>query len=455
MCGIVGIFNHNNAADLAAKAMFAEQHRGQESCGIAVTDGITIRLRKKLGLVKNVFTYEDLEKLPGNIALGHVRYPTRGTSSDINSQPHIVENLSGPSYALASNGDIVNYNEIKEQLEKKGVFFNSTNDGELILKYIVYKIEKENFCIIEAIKAFMKEVKGAYSTVLCTKKEMYMFRDPYGFRPMSWGKTDDGTVVVASETCALDIIDAKYVSWVKPAEIVIVDEHQIKHIENDPKDYRSTEQPQHCIFEHIYFSRPDSYQFNEDVFKVRERIGAKLAQSDNDFTPDLVVPVPDSSNFIAFGYANEKKMPVTFGLIRNHYVGRTFIKPDQSIRDESVRQKFNILPHTFEGKKVVLIDDSIVRGTTIKKIIKMLYNAGAAEVHLRIGSPQVKFSCFYGIDTPTKDELIANRLSIEEIANDFNLYSLKHILIEDLHDCVSKPANYCNACFSGIYPILY
>ncbi len=455
MCGIVGVFNHNKAAEMAATALFAEQHRGQESCGIAVADGLTIRLRKKLGLVKNVFNNDELQKLPGNIALGHVRYPTRGTSSELNSQPHIYSNLTGKSFALASNGDLVNYNDIKAMLEEKGVFFESTNDGELILKFIMYKIEREGQCIVEAIKSFMKEVKGAFSTVLSTKNEMYMFRDPYGFRPMSWGKTSDGSVVVASETCALDIVNAKFVSWVKPAEIIIVNNNGIKHIENDPNDYRTSDTTQHCIFEHIYFSRPDSYQFLEDVFKVRERIGAKLAQNDKDFTPDLIVPVPDSSNFIAFGYANEKKMPVTFGLIRNHYVGRTFIKPEQTVRDESVRQKFNILPHTFEGKKVILIDDSVVRGTTIKKIINLIYEAGAKEVHLRIGSPQVKYSCFYGIDTPTKDELIANKLSLDEIIKFFSIKTLKHISIDDLLTCVTKPENYCNACFSGKYPILY
>ena len=453
MCGIVGVYNHNQAASFVAKALFAEQHRGQESCGIAASDGKIIRLRKRMGLVKDVFPPEELEKMPGNIAIGHVRYPTRGSSTEFNSQPHVVETLAGPCYTLASNGDLVNYHEVRRALEDKGVYFSSSNDGELILKFIIYKVEKENLSLVDAIKSFMMEVKGAYSTVLATRNELYMFRDPYGFRPMSWGKTDDNTIAVASETCALDILNAKYVSWVKPAEIIIVNEKGIRNIENNPLDYRKTEEPRHCIFEHIYFSRPDSYQFNEDVYKVRENIGAKLSEIDNDLVPDLVVPVPDSSNFIAFGYANHKKMPVTFGLIRNHYVGRTFIKPEQSIRDESVRQKFNILPHTFEDKVVVLIDDSIVRGTTIKKIIDMIYKAGAKEVHLRIGSPQVKFSCFYGIDTPTSDELIANKMTIENIIKDFKLSSLKHIDTENLKTCVSKPANYCTACFSGNYPI--
>jgi amidophosphoribosyltransferase len=451
MCGIVGVYNHLNAASIAANGMYAEQHRGQESCGIAVSDGKIIRLKKKMGLVKDVFTAEELEKLPGNIAIGHVRYPTRGTSAEFNSQPHIVETLAGPCYALASNGDLVNYQEMRKVLEDKGVHFLSGNDGELILKYIVFKVEKEGFSIIEAIKSLMKEVKGAYSTVLATKNELYMFRDPYGFRPMSWGQTEDGTVVVASETCALDIVRAKYVSWVKPAEIIVANEKGISRIENDLAEYRKTDYPQHCVFELIYFSRPDSYQFSEDVFKVREKIGEKLAEQDADFQPDLVVPIPDSSNFIAFGYANQKKMPVTFGLIRNHYVGRTFIKPEQSNRDESVRQKYNYLPHTFKDKVVVLVDDSIVRGTTVKKIIELVKEAGAKEVHLRVGSPQVIDCCYFGIDTPSKEELIANRMPLESIIEDYQIESLKHLSFDNLFECVSKPKHYCHACFSGCY----
>jgi amidophosphoribosyltransferase len=453
MCGIVGIYSksRDDAAQLASLGMFAVQHRGQESCGIAVSNRKVIRLRKRMGLVKEVFSHEELDKLPGNIAIGHVRYPTKGTSTEFNSQPHVVETLAGPCYTLVSNGDVVNYHEIKSQLEAKGVYFNSSNDGELLLKYIIYKVEKENHSIVDAIKSLMKEIKGAYSTVLATRYEMYMFRDPYGFRPMSLGITADDTYVAASETCALDIIDADFISWIKPAEIVVANEKGLKHIDNDPMLYRVTDHPKHCIFELIYFSRPDSYQFLEDVFSVREKIGAKLADIDHDFTPDLVVPVPDSSNFIAFGYANKKQIPVTFGLIRNHYVGRTFIKPEQSIRDESVRQKFNILPHTFEGKSVVLIDDSIVRGTTIKKIINLIYRAGASEVHLRIGSPQVKHSCYYGIDTPTENELIANKMTIDDIKNHIGATSLKHITLDGLLQCVKKPKNYCHSCFSGKY----
>jgi len=453
MCGIIGIFGSENAAQLATLGLFAEQHRGQESCGMAVNDGTTIKLRKKMGLVKDVFTPEKIKNLEGLIAIGHVRYPTRGSSSVYNSQPYIVETLSGPSYALSSNGDIVNYNEIRSWLEEKGVYFASGNDGELILKFIVYHVERENFSIQNAIFELMKNVKGAYSTILATKTEMYLFRDPYGFRPMSYGKTKDGAVVVASESCALDILYMDWKNEVKPAEIIVVNNDVITNIETNPNDFRETTTNKHCIFEHIYFSRPDSVIFDENVFEVREKIGRVLAEND-DIDPDVVVPVPDSSNFIALGYAKQMNKPFEMGLIRNHYVGRTFIKPEQTIRDESVYQKFNPLPDFFKGKCVTLVDDSIVRGTTLRKIIKLIRNAGAKEIHLRIGSPAVKNSCYYGIDTPTSEELIANNKSVDEIREYIGSDSLKYLSMEQLKKAVDVPQNYCYACFDGNYPVI-
>ncbi|MBI9031052.1 amidophosphoribosyltransferase [bacterium] len=452
MCGIIGVFNHERAAELAALGMFAEQHRGQESCGMAVSDGKVFTLRKKMGLVKQVFPPERLETFKGKIAIGHVRYPTKGSATDYNSQPHTVDSLYGATYALASNGDVVNYFEVKEELEKKGVYFKSQNDGELILKYIIYQIQNEGMGIVDAIKAMMKRVKGAFSTVLATPDKMYMVRDPYAIRPMVWGKTSDGTVVVASESCALDILGVENRLEVPPAGIIQVSERDIKMFDNDPNDYRFFKEDKHCIFELIYFSRPDSFHFNENVYEVRKKIGAELAKKD-DIIPDVVVPVPDSSNFMAVGYANEKKCYFSMGLIRNHYVGRTFIKPEQTIRDESVSQKFSTLPNFFTGKKVVLIDDSIVRGTTIKKIVNMIKKAGAAEVHLRIGSPAVKYPCYYGIDTPNQTELIANQKSIEEIRDFAGADSLRYIELDDLLKCVESKDKYCHACFSGNYPI--
>lgn len=453
MCGIIGIYNNERAAELAALSLFAEQHRGQESCGMAVVNDNSIKLRKKMGLVKDVFRPDKLAQLPGHIAIGHVRYPTCGSSTDFNSQPHVVETLSGPSYTLASNGDIVNYKSMRKELENKGVYFASSNDGELILKYIVYHVERERMPMVSAIRELMKNVKGAFSTVLSTKTEMYMFRDPHGFRPMSYGQLADGTVVVASESVALDILKPEWQKEVQPASIIKVTKDGMEVVENNPNDYRETTTNKHCVFEHIYFSRPDSFDFGQNVYKVREKIGAVLADSDAGLNPDSVIPVPDSSNFIALGYANQMKVPFQMGLIRNHYVGRTFIKPDQTVRDESVNQKFNVLPNYFKGKKVVLVDDSIVRGTTLRKIVHLVKEAGAAEVHLRIGSPMVKNSCFYGIDTPNRQELIANKMDEAGICEYTGADTLKFLPIDDLAVIVKEPQNYCSACFDGNYPI--
>ena len=453
MCGIIGVFGSRTAAHLAALGLFAEQHRGQESCGMAVSDGLVIRLHKKMGLVKEVFNEDRLQELPGTIAIGHVRYPTKGSATEFNTQPHLVETLSGPTYALASNGDIVNYAAVRNYLEAEQVYFKSDNDGELLVKFLAYRILLHGDEITEAIRHLMREVKGAYSCVLCTRTELYMFRDPLSIRPMVWGKTQDGAIVVASESCALDTLDIIHRQEVPPAGIIKIDSNNQLVIENDPNLFRISRSERHCIFEHIYFSRPDSYHFGEDVYRVREKIGAALAADDRYLNPDIIVPVPDSSNFIGLGYANASGVPVSLGLIRNHYIGRTFIKPEQTIRDESVRQKFNVLPNFFSGKKIVLIDDSIVRGTTIRKIVKLIKEAGAAEIHLRIGSPQVCHSCYYGIDTPDKSELVANRYSLEEIRQRTGVDSLKHLSIEALRACVQEPDNYCYACFNGVYPL--
>ena len=453
MCGIIGVYGSSQAASLAALGMFAEQHRGQESCGMAVSDGKVIRLRKKMGLVKEVFRDEKLDLLPGSIAIGHVRYPTKGSATQFNSQPHLLETLFGPSHALASNGDIVNYYEVRRKLEAEGVYFNSDNDGELLLRYIAWQIQSNRQGITDAIRLLMKEIKGAYSSVLLIRDALYMFRDPLSIRPMVWGITAAGAVVVASESCALVTMGVSVYKEVPPAGIIRVNADGITVLENDPNLFRAIDSERHCVFEHIYFSRPDSHHFDENVYEVRQRIGAQLAIKDADLDADLVVPVPDSSNFIAMGYASAKQVPLAMGLIRNHYVGRTFIKPEQTIRDESVRQKFNVLPNFFNGKRIVLVDDSIVRGTTIGKIVKLIRDAGAKEVHLRIGSPQVRYSCYYGIDTPDSDELVANRLSLDEICRQSGADSLRHLDSGGLKRCVCHPQNYCYACFDGDYPL--
>ncbi len=450
MCGILGVYSpaKNNVSQKVMLGLFAEQHRGQESCGMAITNGEKIDLYKGMGLVKEVFTPDVLSELTGHIAIGHVRYPTRGSSTNKNSQPHVVETLFGPTYALASNGDIVNYHDIRKYLEDKGVFFKSTNDGELILRYIVYLVEVEKKSIVSAIKEVIKNFKGAFSTVLLTKNTLYLFRDPYGFRPMSYTRLQDGDYAVASETCALDILNPQKIYEVQPGEIIILDKYGISNVNECTT---LSKKHQHCVFEHIYFSRPDSIVFEKSVYKIRKKIGMELALCDQDLNPDIVVPVPDSSNVIALGYAQKKNIPFEFGLIRNHYVGRTFIKPKQSVRDESVSQKFNILPNFFKDKIVVLVDDSIVRGTTLKKLIKIIKSAGAKEVHVRIGSPQVRFSCYYGIDTPTNNELIANTKSLEEINDYIGADSIKHLKEEKLKKVIQEDKNYCFACFNGEY----
>jgi amidophosphoribosyltransferase len=342
-------------------------------------------------------------------------------------------------------------------LESKGVWFASYNDGELILKYIVYAVERENNSIIGAIRALMRDLKGAYSTVLATKDSMYLFRDPHGFRPMTYGKLADDSYAVGSETIALDILQPQWQKEVKPAQIIKLkksgENSDLQIFENDPNEFRESKSNKHCIFEHIYFSRPDSYNFGENVYEVREKIGAILADADAELQPQAVVPVPDSANFIALGYAKAKNIPYEMGLIRNHYVGRTFIKPEQTIRDESVNQKFNVLPNFFQDKEIVLVDDSIVRGTTLKKLVKLIKNSGARKVHLRIGSPLVKYPCFYGLDTPTREELIANNLSLEEICQYTGADSIRFMELAELSQSVSQPENFCSACFDGNYPI--
>jgi amidophosphoribosyltransferase len=452
MCGIVGVFGNSNAAELATLGLFAEQHRGQESCGLAVSNGSFINLHKRMGLVKDVFTPAVIKGLPGTIAIGHVRYPTCGCSSEFNSQPHLVETLFGPVYSLASNGDITNYGGMRKYLEDKGIFFHSSNDGELIIRYIVHKIVNKKQTVAAAIRDLMGDVKGAYSTVFMTRKEMYVFRDPHGIRPLSIAQLKDGSYVAASESCALDLLGVEWKREVKPAEIIRISEQGMQVFENDARKYNKTGTAHHCIFEHIYFSRPDSFEFGQNVYEVRKRIGCELA--DNDLVqPDVVVPVPDSANFIALGYAERKKVPFEMGLIRNHYVGRTFIKPDQTIRDESVYQKFNPLPNFFDEKKVVLVDDSIVRGTTLRKIVKLVRKKGAREIHLRIGSPAVRYSCYYGIDTPTQKELIAFQKQKEEIRVFLGVDSLMYMETEMLKKVVPDPENYCYACFDGHYPV--
>jgi amidophosphoribosyltransferase len=442
--------------------LFAIQHRGQESCGIATRNlRGNITSHKAMGLVKNVLTPDVLARHTGDVSIGHVRYPTAGSSDIANSQPHAIDLAEGPHMAICSNGDIINYGEIRSWLERDAGFtFMSDNDGELIGRLIAYYHVVRGEPIEAAIIRAQQELKGAFSSLLILRDRLFAFRDPQGFRPLLLGHVDfegEGSAqsegaVFASESCAFGIIGARLLREVAPGEILRLERGlpiQTVHVAEGPV--------RHCVFELIYFSRPDSETFGERVYEVRQRIGACLAAKDTDIPlgDDLVViPVPDSSNFVALGYAAGKGARFGMGLLRNHYVGRTFIKPNQKSRDEGVKQKFNPLPGFFPGMRVVLVDDSIVRGTSLRKIVRMVKAAGAREVHIRIGSPPVIGPCYYGIDTPTRDELIANRMSIAEMTDYMNADSLRYMDVADFDGVLRARNDFCFACFNldYIYP---
>jgi len=461
MCGVAGVFEVEGAAGLVSSLLFAIQHRGQESCGAAVRDDRgRIIGHKGMGLVKNVLDEEVQARLSGSTGIGHVRYPTAGRSDVLNAQPHAIELAEGPTMAVSSNGDLINYGELRTRMEAEGVVFKSDNDAELIGRLIALYHVRDRFPIEEAISKVQDELKGAFSTLLMYRDELFAFRDPHGFRPFVMGhlthegeegQPSEGTVF-ASESCAFGILGASLVREVLPGEILRLTKcRPVTRVRLAPQQKR------HCVFELIYFSRPDSVDFGERVYAMRERIGACLAAKDADLSNDnlVVMPVPDSSNFVALGYAKAKGAEFGMGLLRNHYVGRTFIKPTQKARDEGVQQKFSPLPGFFEGKRVVLVDDSIVRGTSLRKIIAMVRKAGASEIHVRIGSPEVVGSCFYGIDTPTKEELIANNMTGSQIREYLGADSLTYLAIGDFEGLLpGRRAEFCTACFDldYIYP---
>lgn len=462
MCGIAGVFEAEGASGLIASILFAIQHRGQESCGAAARDaGGRVVGHKGMGLVKQVLDEEVQARLAGCTAIGHVRYPTAGCSDVVNAQPHLIELAEGPIMAIASNGDLINYGELRARMEAEGVVFKSDNDAELIGRLIALCHVRDGKTIEAAIAQAQVELKGAFSTVLMVRDRLYAFRDPHGFRPMVMGHlTHEGDgpapsngTVFSSESCGFGIIGARLLREVQPGEILRLEPGQpLVSVAHAPL------QPRHCVFELIYFSRPDSSHFGETVYQTRERIGACMAAKDGALPngSDLVVmPVPDSSNFIALGYAKAKGAEFGMGLLRNHYVGRTFIKPTQASRDEGVKQKFNPLPDFFPGKRVVLIDDSIVRGTSLRKLVRMVRSAGAREIHVRIGSPKVIGPCFYGIDTPTREELIANRMSEAEITEYLGADSLRWLEVADFEPLLAgRRSAFCTACFDldYIYP---
>ncbi len=445
-CGIFGVYGHPESSKLTYLGLHALQHRGQESAGIASSDGECIFFHKEMGLVADIFDEETLEKLPGHLAIGHVRYSTTGTSELKNAQPIVVDFEQG-SLAIAHNGNLVNAHVIRRELEREGSIFQSSMDTEVIVHLIARSKEEllENR-IVDALE----KVKGAYSLVFLTSDRLIGVRDPHGFRPLVLGKVKNGWVL-SSESCALDLIEGELVREVDPGEMVVITEKGVTSL----RPFLPSPQ-RFCIFEFVYFSRPDSIFMGTSVYNIRKELGKQLAREQS-VEADIVIPVPDSGLPAALGFSEESGIPFMMGLIRNHYVGRTFIEPQQSIRHFGVKLKLNAIKDVISGKRVIVIDDSIVRGTTGRKIIKMIRAAGAKEVHFRISSPPTEFPCYYGIDTPIRRDLIAATHSIEEINRYLTSDSLGYLSVSGLHRCCPGDGAdiYCNACFTGRYPVTF
>jgi len=446
-CGVVGIFAHPEAEKLAYLGLHALQHRGQESAGLAASDGMTLHMHKDMGLVADIFVEDVLARLRGTLAIGHTRYSTAGDSALLNAQPIMVQSNKG-MIALAHNGNLVNAGEIRSRLESQGSIFQTNSDTEVIVHLIA--LSKEH-TLPEAMADALRRVEGAFSLLMVSSDRIFAARDPRGFRPLAMGRIageKQDTIVFASETCAFDLIGATYERDVKPGELIVIGP------EGMTSRFYSSAQPQSsCIFEHVYFSRPDSVVFGRAVQNSREELGRELAR-EAPTDADIVVPVPDSGVTAAMGYASESGIPFRFGLIRNHYVGRTFIEPRQSVRDFGVKLKLNPVRSLLGGKRIVLIDDSIVRGTTSRKIVRMIRNAGAKEVHMRISCPPTISPCFYGVDTPSKRELIAANKSIEEIREFIGADSLAYLSLDGLKKACGdgEKTTYCSACYTGSYP---
>ncbi len=441
-CGVFGIFGHPDAANLTYLGLYSLQHRGQESAGIVSSDGKQLHSVKSMGLVADIFDEERIKRLPGHMAIGHNRYSTTGDSIAINIQPILV-NFALGGLAVAHNGNLVNAGILKDELEAYGSIFQSTMDSEVIVHLIA---QSRMATLHERIVDALGHVQGSYSLLLITEGELIAVRDPNGFRPLSLAELD-GAYVVASETCAFDLIEATYIRDIAPGEMVVINSKGI----TSSFPFKRAD-PSHCIFEFIYFARPDSMVFGQNVYSIRKEFGRQLARETN-VPADVVIPVPDSGVPAALGYAEETGIPFDTGLIRNHYVGRTFIEPRQAIRHFGVKIKLNPVKDALKGKRVVVVDDSIVRGTTSKKIIKMIRNAGATEIHMRISSPPTSYPCFYGIDTPTRQELIASTHSIEEIRKYITADTLGYISMDGIQKVVPQRMNYCAACFDGEYPV--
>jgi amidophosphoribosyltransferase len=447
-CGVVAIYGHPNAAREAYLALYALQHRGQESAGIATADGQHLANIKGMGLVSEIFTEDVLAKLPGHLAIGHTRYSTTGDSALLNAQPIRVDSTKG-LIAIAHNGNLVNLGNLRASLERDGAYFQTTSDSEIIVQLIAHS---HSGTLVDCIADSLSQVEGAFSIVMMTRDRIFAARDPRGFRPLSMGRMKNAegpdSIVFASESCAFDLLRAEYIRDVLPGELVMVSQDGVTS-----RQYATGLPQSSCVFEHVYFARPDSRIFGRWVQESRDEMGRQLAR-ESGVPADVVVPVPDSGVTAALGYAEEAGLPFRMGLIRNHYVGRTFIEPEQRVRDFGVRLKLNPVHNLLAGKRVILIDDSIIRGTTSRKIVRMVRGAGATEVHLRISCPPTISPCFYGVDTPSKSELIAANHSVEEIRQFIEADTLAYLSLEGLLASVrdEHKTGYCTACYTGNYP---
>jgi amidophosphoribosyltransferase len=442
-CGLFGVFGHPNAAVLTYYGLFALQHRGQESAGIVTSNGpgTSFLIHKGMGLVSQVFGQSELEQLKGSRAIGHTRYSTTGTSTIKNAQPMVVDCVRG-QLAIAHNGNLINADVLRDELERKGSIFQTTADTEIILHLLAQPLDNGSSTL-----AALCRIEGAFSLLIMSERELIAVRDPFGWRPLSLGKLD-GAYIVASETCAFDLIHAEFVRDIQPGEVLIIDENGM-HSEFPFQPQR----PAFCMFEYVYFARPDSKVGGINVGKVRTEMGRELARQ-FPVEADIVVPVPDSGNYAALGFAEELKIPFAHAFVRNHYIGRTFLQPSQLIRDFDVRVKLNLIREMVAGKRVVVIDDSIVRGTTARARVVNLREAGAKEVHMRVSCPPHRFACHYGIDFPDPQKLIANQMSMEEIAKYLGVDSLGYLSVEGMVRATGKPINeFCLACFTGNYPL--
>ncbi|WP_457576570.1 amidophosphoribosyltransferase [Desulfomarina sp.] len=443
-CGVCGIFNHEDSSKLTYFGLYALQHRGQESAGIVTSDGKEVSIHKDMGLVPEVFSEEILQGLQGHISIGHVRYSTTGASNVINTQPLMVMH-KGTTLAVAHNGNLVNSIKLRSKLEEQGSIFQTTMDSEVILHLMA---RASQFGLEKALTETFSSLKGAYSLLMMTRDTMIAVRDPDGFRPLCLGKLNNGGWVVASETCALDLIEADYVREIEPGEVLIFHKDKMHSIFPWPG------QDSHfCIFEQVYFARPDSDIFGINVYTTRKRMGEILAREAH-IDADFVMPFPDSGNYAAIGYSQASGIPLEMGVIRNHYVGRTFIQPTQSMRDFNVKVKLNPVRSFLKGKRVIIVEDSIIRGTTGKSRVRALRKAGAKEVHMVVSCPPTRHACYYGIDFPSSSQLIANKKEVAEIAGYLGLDSLHYLSLEGLVEATGmEKKGFCLACFDGIYPV--